>query len=147
MEKQAKAFCDFLTRNKLKMTYQREIILSIFLDSKRHLSPEELYRLVDDRDKSIGQATVYRTLRLFVASGIAREEDFGDGVKRYEAIYGLSHHDHLICVHCKKMIEVVDPNIEILQEELAKAHGFKIMSHKMDIYGLCIECKDIETLF
>ncbi|MBG0776249.1 MAG: transcriptional repressor [Desulfovibrionaceae bacterium] len=134
-------FHEYLVRNKLKMTPQRRLILEVFLASGEHLASEELYRQVRDRDPSIGQATVYRTLKLLHDAGIAGSYHFGDGVVRYEPRYGQQHHDHLICERCGKNIEVVDEKIERLQEELAKRHGFVLTGHRMYLYGLCSECR------
>ncbi len=112
-----------------------------FLQAEAHVSPEELYDKVKERDKTIGQATVYRTLKLFTESGIAREVDFRDGVTRFEQGYDHSHHDHLICRECGKNIEVVDEQIEELQKKLAEKYNFKLIDHEMYLYGECGECR------
>jgi Fur family ferric uptake transcriptional regulator len=134
-------FADYLARRKLKMTPQRKIILDVFLCESGHLGPQELYDKVKRLDKTIGQATVYRTLKLFSESGLAKEVNFGDGVTRYELKYGSEHHDHLVCERCGATVEVVDPKIEHCQEELAAAHGYTLSSHKMYLYGICPECR------
>jgi Fur family ferric uptake transcriptional regulator len=138
-----KVFQEFLAENNLRMTYQREVILDVFLKTKTHVSPEDLYNLVKKRDASIGQATVYRTLKLLSEAGLASEVEFGDGVMRYEHKYGQGHHDHLVCEVCGKKVEVFDPLIEELQEKLAKRHGFVLTNHKMYLYGICNKCKKI----
>lgn len=134
-------FREFLSERGLRMTPQRKLILDVFLKAERHLSSEELYNLVKKKDRSVGQATVYRTLKLLSESGIAREVDFGEGMSRYEHEFGHEHHDHLICELCRQSIEVVDPRIEALQERLARKHGFEIRSHKLDIFGICSRCR------
>lgn len=136
-----KRFGEFLAERGLRMTPQRRIILEVFLRTERHLTSEELYNLVKKKDPSIGQATVYRTLKLLSGSGIAREVNFGESMSRYEHEFGHEHHDHLICERCRRSIEVVDPRIEALQERLAREHGFEIRSHKLDIFGICAKCK------
>jgi Fur family ferric uptake transcriptional regulator len=142
MAADAKArFEQFLEERGLRMTPQRSLIVDVFLKTERHVSSEDLYSLVKRKDRSIGQATVYRTLKLLSESGIAREVDFGEGVTRYEHEYGHEHHDHLICESCRKSIEVVDPRIEELQEKLARDHGFVMTSHKLDMFGLCAKCR------
>ncbi|MFN2268469.1 MAG: Fur family transcriptional regulator [Desulfonatronovibrio sp.] len=140
MQAARQQFFNYLARKKLKFTSQRALIFDVFWDIKEHISPEELYGLVKKKDPSIGQATVYRTLKLFSDSKIAREVDFGDGVSRYEPYFGHKHHDHLICNECGKSVEVVDERIESLQEELAAKNGFTLSSHSMYLYGLCSEC-------
>ena len=89
----------------------------------------------------IGIATVYRTLKLLKESGLCKEIRLDDGVTRYEHLYKHDHHDHLICSECGDLIEVLDPEIETLQKKLAKKHGFRIDSHKLEIYGTCRECR------
>ena len=108
-------FQDYLARKRLKMTPQRRAILDVFLSVEEHLSSEELYAKVKQVDPSIGQATVYRTLKLLADAGFAWVVDFNDGVTRYEHQVGHAHHDHLICENCRTNIEVVDPEIERLQ--------------------------------
>ena len=134
-------FSEFLEKKGLKMTSQRSMILDTFIKIKGHLTSEELYDIVKKKDGAIGQATVYRTLKLLSESGIAREVDFGDGLVRYEHKYGHEHHDHLICNSCGKNIEVLEQQIEELQEKMAKRHGFKLTGHKMYLYGICRDCR------
>ncbi|NJB68481.1 Fur family ferric uptake transcriptional regulator [Desulfobaculum xiamenense] len=141
MKEPLEVFSDYLSRKNLKMTPQRRLILDIFLREKGHLASEDLYTIVKRFDKSIGQATVYRTLKLLSESGLAKEVKFGDGVTRYEQKYGNSHHDHIICEECGKALSVVDEKIEELQERLAEEHGFVLTGHEMYLYGLCADCR------
>lgn len=141
MEDPYQYFSDFIARKRLKMTPQRRHILDIFLRDEGHLTSEELYRKVKGERDSIGQATVYRTLKLLADSGLAKAVEFGDGTLRYEVKYGHEHHDHLICEQCGKNVEVFDPNIERLQESVAAAHGFLLTGHKLYLYGLCPDCR------
>lgn len=138
-------FSNYLRQHGNKLTPQRELILDVFTKMKGHPAPEELYVEVKKRDHSVGQATVYRTLKLFSEAGIAKELHFGDGLTRYEHRLGQTHHDHLICESCGNNIEVVDPRIELLQEELAAKHGFKLTGHRMYLYGICPACRKGET--
>lgn len=140
MQSAREQFFHYLAKKKLRFTSQRAIIFDVFCNVKGHVSPEELYRITKEKDQSIGQATVYRTLKLLSEAGIAREVDFGDGVGRYEPFYGQSHHDHLICKECGQSVEVVDERIEKLQEELARQHGFTLNGHSMYLYGYCPGC-------
>uniref|UniRef100_I2PWS8 Ferric uptake regulation protein n=1 Tax=Desulfovibrio sp. U5L TaxID=596152 RepID=I2PWS8_9BACT len=134
-------FSDFVARKKLKMTPQRRQILHVFLAEEGHVTSEELYQKVKRDSSSIGQATVYRTLKLLADSGLAKAVEFGDGAMRYEILYGQTHHDHLICEECGVNVEVVDPAIERLQEEVARRHGFALTGHKLYLYGLCPDCQ------
>ncbi len=134
-------FADYAAQQRLKMTLQRRHILDVFLEQQGHVTSEELYEKVKSSYKTIGQATVYRTLKLLSGSGIAKEVDFGDGVTRYERQHGDDHHDHLICEECGKNVEVLDETIEKLQEKVAARHGFTLTRHKMYLYGLCPDCR------
>jgi Fur family ferric uptake transcriptional regulator len=137
-EKQA--FRDYLATQGLKSTRQREIILDEFLRCASHPSTEELYLRLRKKHPGIGYATVYRTLKLFAACGIAEERNFGDGQTRYESSTAEEHHDHLICRNCGTIIEFEDPRIEELQSEVARRHGFVIENHRLELYGLCRKC-------
>jgi Fur family ferric uptake transcriptional regulator len=141
MKEPQEVFADYLARQNLKMTPQRRLILDVFLREEGHLACEDLYGRVKKADKSIGQATVYRTLKLLSESGLAKEVNFGDGVTRYERKYGSDHHDHIICETCGRNVEVVDEDIERLQEALAERHGFLLTGHKMYLYGICADCR------
>ena len=134
-------FAKYLAEKNLKMTPQRRLILDTMLKQGGHLSSEEIYAKVKARDKSIGQATVYRTLKLLSDANLVEPLDFADGVTRYEFNYGKQHHDHLICDKCNKNIEIHDETIERRQEELAEEHGFKLLRHKMYLYGICKDCR------
>ena len=132
---------DYISENNLKITKQRRIVLKSFLECKNHISVEELYNLVLKTEPKIGLATVYRTLALLTKSGLALEMDFGDGQKRYESSYKSVHHDHMVCTECGKILEFNHPLIEKYQEEVAMQKNFKITSHKLDLFGLCQDCK------
>lgn len=136
-----KAFREFITQKGLKSTRQRDVILDCFLASARHISIEELYLKLRAKNPNIGYATVYRTLKLFAESGIAREIQFGDGQTRYEHATEGEHHDHLVCTRCGKIIEFENETIEQLQQEVAKSHGFLIENHKLELYGVCSLCQ------
>jgi len=144
-------FADFLRDKGLRMTPQRRLILQVFLDSAEearggaHLASEELYGRAKAQDASLGQATVYRTLKLLAEAGLARAQQFGDGRARYEPNLNVSHHDHLICEVCRRTVEIVDQRIESLQEELARRHGFHLTAHRMDLFGVCPECSGIRN--
>lgn len=140
-QKERAIFQNYLFENNLKFTEQRRLILEIFLTTETHASVEELYDKIKRKHPDIGHTTVYRTLKLFADCGLAKELRFSDGVSRYEHLFGHEHHDHLICTQCGKLIEVVDPEIEALQQRLASRHRFKINYHRMELYGLCHQCQ------
>lgn len=141
MEREKEILREHLASHKMKNTRQRELILETFLKIGGHVSAEELYNKVSKRDPTIGLATVYRTLNLLCQSGIAQQREFGEGYTLFEIVRDYKHHDHLICTKCGKIIEFENCNIERLQEKVAKENEFTIYTHKLEIYGLCGECK------
>ncbi|MBK7863318.1 MAG: transcriptional repressor [Archangiaceae bacterium] len=130
-----------MTERGLKTTRQRTLIMETFFQSGGHQSVEEVWARVRKTDTRVSVATVYRTMKLLAESGLAHARDFGDGQTRYEAALGRHHHDHLICTNCKKIIEFENDRIEALQDVVARRHGFKVNSHKMELYGLCRDCQ------
>ena len=127
-----------LDRNGLRSTRQRAAILEVFLGSREHLTSEEIHERVTRRHPEIGFSTVYRTLRLFCEANIASERHFQDGLARYEV--RQPHHDHLVCLGCGRIVEFECEPIEALQEEVASAHGFQLVSHRHELYGTCRAC-------
>jgi Fur family ferric uptake transcriptional regulator len=124
----------------LRSTEQRKVIVETFFEAPNHISIEELLAQVRQRDPRVGYATVYRTLKLLTECGVAFERRFGDGLTRYELADEASHHDHLICIECGRIIEFEEPRIEELQERIAGRYGFVLKSHKHEMYGSCAEC-------
>ena len=140
-EKEEKILEDYLQTKNLKHSEQRKEILITFLKHDKHLTANELYRIVQAKYPAIGYATIYRTLKLLCECGLCRELKFEDGTTRYEHLYNHQHHDHLICTKCGRFVEVVDSEIERLQEKLVKEHGFYPGGHRMELYGVCKRCK------
>ena len=132
---------DYMARHGLRSTEQRRVVTEMFFSSQGHLSIEELLEQVRLEESKIGYATVYRTLKLLKECGLAYERHFGDGVSRYEVAWEDEHHDHLICVECEKIIEFENDNIEALQHEVASLYDFKLVRHKLELYGICPECQ------
>lgn len=137
---------EFIVSKGLRRTPQRGAILAVFLDTERHVSAEELYKLVHKKDPAIGYTTVYRTMKLLLEAGLCGEVDLGDGISRFEHKYGHEHHDHIICVRCGKFTEVLEPEIEKLQDKVAARHGFTPTKHKLEIFGTCKRCGGKEGL-
>ncbi|MCT7910037.1 transcriptional repressor [Arcobacter lacus] len=126
----------------LKYTEQREIVLSILLHAKGHLTAEEIYNQIkkDYPTSNVGIATVYRALSFLEEVDLITSITFGTEGKKYES-NSKSHHDHLICTQCARIIEFVDEEIEKRQEKIAKNNKFKITSHTMQLYGICENCQ------
>ncbi|MBS9782778.1 MAG: transcriptional repressor [Arcobacter sp.] len=125
----------------LKYTEQREIVLKILINAVDHLSAEEVYNEIKKYhpDSNIGIATVYRALSFLEEVDLIASIAFGSDGKKYES-NAKSHHDHLICTSCGKIIEFLDEEIEKRQERVAKKNKFKITSHSMQLYGVCETC-------
>ena len=124
----------------MRMTEQRRVIARVLSAAHDHPDVEELYRRSHEIDPHISIATVYRTVRLFEEAGILDRHDFGDGRSRYEAA-PEAHHDHLIDVETGRVIEFVDPELEALQKVIAERLGYRLVDHRMELYGVAIDRK------
>ena len=122
----------------LRITEQRRVIARVLSDSDDHPDVEKLHERAVAVDPRISIATVYRTVRLFEEAGILDKHDFGDGRARYEAA-PEAHHDHLIDVETGKVIEFVDPELEALQRQIAEKLGFRLVDHRMELYGVRLD--------
>ncbi len=129
----------YLSQHGLKMTAQRKIILETMVGIPYHMTLEELLKTVEKNGTRVGQATMYRTMKLFVDANIVEEHRFDDGITRYEISEEGEHHDHLICLACGQIIEFEDEVIERRQHEVAQEFGIRITTHKMELYGYCID--------
>ena len=122
----------------MKMTGQRRVIAQVLSASDDHPDVEEVHRRASAQDTRISIATVYRTVRLFEEVGIIERHDFGDGRARYEETTD-HHHDHLINVHTGEVIEFENPEIEALQEAIARKHGMKLVGHRLELFAMPVE--------
>jgi len=129
-----------LKRHGLKSTAQRDDIARVFFQLGRHISAEELYAEVKKVNPHVGYATIYRTLKLLKECELVYERHFDDLQARYE-IVTKRHHDHFICERCGKIIEFENPRIERLQQLVARDLGAELTRHKMELYGLCADCR------
>jgi Fur family transcriptional regulator, ferric uptake regulator len=125
----------------LRITEQRRVIARVLSDSQDHPDVEALHARAAAIDAKISIATVYRTVRLFEEAGILDRHDFGDGRARYEAA-PEAHHDHLIDVESGKVLEFVDPELEALQKVIAEKLGYRLVDHRMELYGVRIDRED-----
>ena len=125
----------------VKLTDQRRIIAKVMTEANDHPDVDELYNRVSKIDSKISIATVYRTVKLFEESGIVTKHDFKGGKARYEQLME-SHHDHLIDIKSGEIIEFVDDEIEKLQKKVAEKYGYKLVDHKLELYGVKVNSKD-----
>ncbi len=138
-----RVFSRYLRDQGLPVTQQRESVAEVVFSSTGHLSVDEIEQRLRERGEKLGKATIYRTLVLLVKSKLVDEHDFGEGFKRYE--HRLSRqpvHEHLICQECGKVIEFQSEEIRRLEAQVALEHGFQLTRHKLEIYGLCGECRE-----
>lgn len=136
-------FKEILKENKLKFTKQRELLLKALFQLETHYLSEELYIELkkNPANKNLGIATVYRTLNLLEDAGIVTSINMGAMGKKFE-LANKPHHDHMICQSCGKIIEFQNELIEKEQRKVAKKHGFELSSHLMQLYGICLDCKE-----
>lgn len=140
MEKELQIFENHASQKGLKHSKKREHILRALLDTQKHVSAEDLFKLVRKSHPEIGFSTVYRTLKHIVSSGLGEMVDFDDGVRRYERKIGREYHAHFICTKCGENFEVFDQNIERLSRNLSTQNNFQPQKHRLEIFGLCQEC-------
>ena len=124
----------------MKMTEQRRVIAGVLSDAQDHPDVEEVYRRATQIDPRISIATVYRTVRLFEEANILERHDFGDGRSRYEEITD-AHHDHLIDLQSGRVVEFQNQEIELLKEKIAAQHGFRLVGHRLELYGVPLHSK------
>src|SRR5438309_8788639 len=130
-----------LKRVGLKHTEQRDTILRTFLETREHLSTDELHRLVKKRDPKIGYTTVYRTLKLLAECGLASEVAFHDGISRYEHQHNRRSHHHMVCTECGNSVEFFSPEVDKLEQEIGRRFHYETRRHTFQIYVLCDDCR------
>ena len=124
----------------LRLTDQRRTIAAVLEAATDHPDVEELYNRASAVDPNISLATVYRTVKLFEETGILEKHEFGDGRARYETS-DREHHDHLIDMNSGEVIEFIDPEIEALQDKIAEKFGYRLMGHRLELYGVPLKDK------
>ena len=134
-------FYKHLKKVGLKHTDQRDTILRTFLETREHLSMDELHRLVKRKDPRIGFTTVYRTLKLLAECGLASEVAFHDGIARFEHQYNRRSHHHMVCTECGGSVEFFSPEVDRLEQEIGRKHHYLTTRHTFQIYGVCESCR------
>ena len=132
---------EFRRQRGFKNSQKRIEVLKAFVGTEGHIDTQGLYDLLRKRGKGVGYSTVWRTLRLLVQAGLAREIHLTDRPTRFEHLYAHRHHDHLLCLRCGKAIEFLEPKIERLQNQVANRYNFNSERHSLIIYGLCQRCR------
>jgi Fur family ferric uptake transcriptional regulator len=134
-------FNSHLKKVGLKHTEQRDTILRTFLETREHLSTDELHRLVKKRDPKIGFTTVYRTLKLLAECGLASAVAFHDGIGRFEHQHNRRSHHHMVCTDCGGSVEFFSPEVDKIEQEIGRKFHYETRRHTFQIYGLCEECR------
>jgi Fur family ferric uptake transcriptional regulator len=137
-------FRRFLRDHRQPVTRQRDLVAQVVFLSEGHPSVEGIRRTLKERGEPVGLATVYRTLEVLVQSGLVRAHDFGEGFKRYEPMPAQAHHEHLICERCGRVEEFQNERLERMLPIIADEHGFQHERHRVEIYGVCRECRQRE---
>jgi Fur family transcriptional regulator, ferric uptake regulator len=133
---------DFVADRGLNASRAREAVVDVFLATSAHVDLQSLYDIARRRHSGVSFATVYRTMKLLEEAGIAHARRFGDAKGAvFEVAVGRSHHDHLICENCGRIVEFVNPQVERLQDEIAAEHGFTLDRHRHELYGMCPTCR------
>lgn len=133
-------FQEFLEQKGLKFTPERQAILREISSLHKHFDVDGLYEILGKNGKNISRATIYRTLPFLIECGLIKEALRGQPKITYEYIFGRSHHDHLVCVKCGKIIEFRNDKIEKLQEMVCRKYNFHPLEHRLGIKGYCKEC-------
>lgn len=131
----------YLKNKKLKFTPERRHILDTVFSLHQHFDMENLYKKIHRKHKYISRATLYRTLPLLLDSGLVRETPGNHDRTSYEHTFGHSHHDHLLCMGCGKIIEFKEPGIEKLQDKVCSRYNFYSTEHRLGIKGYCTKCQ------
>jgi len=137
-------FRRYLRDRRLPVTRQRDLVAQAVFLSEDHPSVEGIRRTLRERNEHVGVATVYRTLDVLVESGLVRAHDFGEGFRRYEPMPSPTHHEHLICERCGRVVEFQHERLERMLPVLADEHGFQHQRHRVEIYGVCRDCRQRE---
>ena len=136
----------FSAERGLNVSKARDAVVDVFFSTREHASLQDLFEAARRQHAGVSFATVYRTMRLLDEAGLADARNFGDGKSTlYEVAVGRSHHDHLICESCGRIVEFVDEDVEALQDKIARRHGFSLLRHRHELYGLCSECRPRKT--
>ena len=132
----------FMDERGLSASKARDAIVEVFFATTEHAGLQQIFEAARRRHAGVGFATVYRTMKLLDEAGLAHARNFGTGrTTLYEVAVGRAHHDHLICEGCGSIVEFFDPEVEAQQEQIARRHGFALMRHRHELYGLCPQCR------
>lgn len=141
MKPEIEIFRDYVRKKRLRNTPERELIIEEIFSSQNHFDIDELYLRLREKNQKVSKASIYRTIPLLIESGLVQEVFFEDGHLHYEHIHGREHHCHLHCLNCRKIVEFQDRHLESIEKRLGRKFNFDIISHKLEVYGYCEECR------
>lgn len=141
MKSELQVLQDYLREQGFRRTPEREEILREIFEIHDHFDVDGLYLRLRGKGSKVSKASIYRALPIFIDCGLIREVDFNDGHWHYEHIYGHSHHCHLRCLGCGQILEFEEPALKLLEEQLARAYGYVIKGHQLEVHGLCTTCR------
>ena len=130
-----------LHKENRRYTQQRQEVWDEICSTNEHRDAEDIYNSLRKRQTNVSRATVYRTIDLLVKNNLVRRLDLGDGRSRFENKMGIAHHDHIVCLNCRKIVEFMNEDIEEIQEQVAKEMGFEIVRHVHQLFGNCLDEK------
>ena len=130
-----------LHKENRRYTQQRQEVWDEICSTNEHRDAEDIYNSLRKRQTNVSRATVYRTIDILVKNNLVRRLDLGDGRSRFENKIGIAHHDHIVCLDCRKIVEFMNEKIEELQEQVAKEMGFEIVRHVHQLFGRCLDEK------
>lgn len=144
MQAEIQIFREYIRRRGLRRTPEREQILREIFEIHGHFDVDELYLQLRGKGTKVSKASIYRALPLFIDCGLVREVDFSGGHWHYEYIYGHAHHSHLRCLGCGEILEFEEPALKRLEDQLARAYGYLIKGHHLQVNGLCAACRETD---
>lgn len=142
MHKEVERFRSFIKEKGLRNTPEREAIIVEIFAFPDHFDVDELYLRLRKTGSRVSKASIYRNIPLIMECGLIREIWHEDGHMHYEPVYGQSHHCHLRCLQCGKVIEFVEDDLKDIEERVARRHDFEIVDHRLDMLGYCLECRE-----
>ena len=142
MKSEIQVFQEYIRGRSLRRTPEREQILQEIFEIHGHFDVDELHLRLRDKGSKVSKASIYRALPLFIDCGLVREVDFSEGHWHYEPIYGHTHHSHLRCLGCGQVVEFEAPALKVLENELARDHGYRIKGHSLQVHGYCRSCQE-----
>ena len=141
MREEIDLFRSFIRRKGLRNTPEREEIIGEIFATNDHFDVDELYLRLRSKGSRVSKASIYRNIPLIMECGLIKEVWHEDGHMHYEPMYGQSHHCHLRCIKCGKVVEFVEEELQVIEKRLAERHDFLVVDHRLDVVGYCSTCR------